>query len=563
MEEITGAVRVLGEAEQERSAARPPTVLELCDAGCARGPDRALERVDLRVGEGDMHLLVGERGAGKSTVLELFAGLAWPDRGQLLVRNWPTRICGPGDALDLGIGYVPEEPARLERLTIAERVVLGSEPGRCGHLDRRRAVRQVRELASRLGIAIEPRARARELSLADRRLVEVLALARRGVEVLLLDEPTSGLGSGDTARLLAALDGLRSIGRCLLIASRSPGALLDLADRITVLRQGSSVATMPASGDGRRRAAGLVREARRPLAGQRPAASVGETVLQIKGLWVAEPRKEPATGVDLEVHRGEVHGVIDTTGQGALALAESVAGLRHHDGGHVYLGDDDLERLSAHGRRALGLGYLPPPDEPGGLVGSLRLWENTALGPHRRGGLRPPRPAPRRALVAITADHAARMGVDADPSTLAGRLTRGERQLMALARELDGRVAVLDGRVAVLVAACPTRGLDRRQAELVWARLREARDAGAAVLLATTDTEELLATADRVTVMAGWRVAGELDGCWLCESELARAMAPSPSGSQPDRLWAQAPDQPPDQPPEPSGLVGPAPGWPR
>ena len=549
MEEITRAVRVIGGAEQERPGLRLPTVLELRDAGCARGPDRALERVDLRVAEGEMHLLVGERGAGKSTVLALFAGLAWPDRGQLLVRNWPTWIDGPGDALDLDIGHVAEEPALVERFTVASSVVLGTEPGRCGHLAQRRAARQVTELASRLGVTIPPWARVRDLGIGDRRLVEVLALARRGVEVLLLDEPTSGLGSGETARLLAALDSLRSIGRCLLIASRSPGELLDLADGITVLRQGSSVATMAAGGAGRQRAVELVSEARQPAAAPRPAVTVGETVLQVKGLWVTEGPHEPVAGVDLDVHEREVHGLIDTTGNGALALAEAVAGLRPHDGGRVYLGNDDLTRLGVRARRALGLGYLPPADEPGGLVGSLRLWENTALGPHRRGGLRRPGPASRRALSAVAAEQASRMGVDAHPSTLACQLTRGERQLLALARELDGPPGML-------IAACPSRGLGRLQAEQLWARLREARDAGTAVLLATADTEELLALADRVTVMAGGRVAGELDGRWLSESELARAVALSPSGLLPTR-------PPGPLPPEPPRLSGPVPGWVR
>jgi simple sugar transport system ATP-binding protein len=526
-------------------------VLELRHAACERGPDRALEQVDLRVAEGDMHLLAGERGAGKSTVLELFAGLAWPSRGQLLVRNWPTWIDGPGDALELAIGHVGEEPATLDRFTVAEAVVLGSEPGRGGHLARRRAAKQVAEHAARLGVTIEPRARMGELGLGERRLVEILALAWRDVEVLLLDEPTTGLGSGETARMLAALDSLRSVGKCIVIASRAPGELLDLADGITVLRRGRSVGNM-AGGGSRRRVAELVSEASWPAQPSRPPAPIGDTALQVKGLWVAEGRAEPVAGLDLDVHEGEIHGLIDTTGHGALALAETVAGLRQQDGGRVYLGTDDLTRLSVRARRELGLGYLPPPDEPGGLVGSLRLWENTALAPHRGYVTGALRPASRRALAAIAAEHAARMGVDAHPSTYACQLTRGERQLLNLARELDGPPAML-------VAACPTRGLGRREAELVWAWLREARDAGAAILLATTDAEELLALADRVTVMAGGRAAGELDGRWLSESELARAMALSPAGILPSRPWAQAPEPPP----EPPRLPGPVPGWVR
>jgi general nucleoside transport system ATP-binding protein len=548
LEEITRAVRVIGGAEAERPGLRLPTVLELRDAACERGPDRALERVDLRVAEGDLHLLVGERGAGKSTVLELFAGLAWPSRGQLLVRNWPTWIDGPGDALELAIGHVGEEPASPDHLSVAETVVLGSEPGRCGHLARRRAAKLVAEHAGRLGVTIEPRARMGDLGLGERRLVGVLALAWRDVEVLLLDEPTTGLGSGETARMLAALEGLRAQGRCVVVASRAPGELLDLADGFTVLREGRSVATM-AGGGSRRRVAELIGEVTWPRQPVRPPRPVGHIALQVKGLWIADGRAGPAAGLDLDVRGGEIHGLIDTTGNGALALAEAVAGLRQQDGGRVYLGTDDLTRLSVRRRRKLRLGYLPPPDGPGGLVGSLRLWENAALAPHRRVL---PGPVGRNALAKLVAGHAASVGVDAHPGAYACQLTRGERQLLALARELGGPPGML-------VAACPTRGLGRNDAERVWSRLCAARDAGAAILLATTDTEELLAVADRVTVMAGGRAAGELDGRWLTESELARAMALSPAGILPRRPWAQGADPPPESP----WPRGPVPGWVR
>ena len=334
MEEITRAARVPGGAAAERPARRLPTVLELRDAACERGPDRALEQVDLEVAEGELHLLVGERGAGKTTVLELFAGLARPSRGQLLVRDWPTWLDGPGDALELAIGHVAEQPASPDHLTVAETVVLGSEPGHCGHLARRRAARLVAEHAARLGVTVEPRARMGDLGVGERRLVGVLALAWRDVEVLLLDEPTTGLGSGETARMLAALEGLRSRGRCVVIASRAPGELLDLADGITVLRQGRSVGTL-AGGGSRRRIAELAGEASWPRQPARPPRPVGHVTLRVTGLRTGGGRAEPVAGLDLDVRGGEIHGLIDATGNGAVAVAEVVAGLRRRDGGRV------------------------------------------------------------------------------------------------------------------------------------------------------------------------------------------------------------------------------------
>jgi len=557
LEEISRTVRVIGGAGPEQPGPRLPTVLELRAVGCRRSPDRALERVDLQVAQGDLHLVTGERGSGKSTVLELLAGLAWPDRGELVVRGWPTRIDAPGVALDLGIGYVAEEPALVERFTAAESVVLGAEPGRGGHLARRRAAKQVAALAAWLGVPIEPRARVRQLGLGVRRLVEVLALAWRGAEVLLLDEPTAGLGPGETDRVLTALDNLRSIGRTLLVASRSPGELLDLADCVTVLREGRSAATVTAGKAGRQRAAELLAEARHPVTVTWPAGTtVGEVVLQVKGLWVTEGSEEPVAGVDLDVRQAEIHGLVDTAGRGPLALAETLGGLRLPDGGRVYLGNEDVTRASVHVRRRFGLGYLPPADEPGGLVGSLSLQENTALGPHRRGLLRPPGLPSRRALAALAAERAASVGVAARPRTLACQLSRGERQLLTLARELGGPPAAL-------VAACPTRGLGNGAAERVWRRLRAARDAGVAVLLVTADPEEVLALADRVTVMAGGRVAAELDGRWLSESELIRALDAPPAEATPSAGSAPVGTASAGSAPAAAGPAGTVPEWVR
>ncbi len=492
-------------------------MVELRGVGCRHGHTRALERADLQVTEGDLHLVIGERGAGKTTLLELLAGLAQPDRGQLLVRNWPTRIESPGAALELDIGYAVEDPPLVERFSVAESVVLGAEPGRGGHLARRRARKRVADLAGRLGVTLDPRAPVRRLGLGERRLVELLALAWRGVGVLLLDEPTTGMEPGEAAQLRSALDNLRAPGRTLLVASRAPGELLAIADRITVLRDGVTVATLPGGDGGRERAAALLAEARRPAIVARPRIPpAGKAVLQVKGFWVTEGGQELVADADLDVHEGEVHGVVDGSGRGPLELAKALAGLRPFDGGRVYLINEDIALTSVRDRRALGLSYLPPADGPDALIGSLRLWESAALSPHPRGRLGRLGLLPRRALAAVAAEQAASVGVAAHPRLHGRLLSRGERQLLALARALSGPPLAL-------VAACPTRGLGRREAERVWARLRAAKDAGVAVLLVTADPDELLALADRVTVMAAGKVAEELDGRWLSESELGRA----------------------------------------
>ena len=494
-------------------------ILEVEDLEVCYGKSTAVHGVDLQVTEGELHLLVGERGAGKTTVLELLAGLVQPDRGQLMVRNWPTRIESPRAALELGLGLAVEDPPPLERLSMAESVVLGAEPGRAGHLARRRARKRVAELAGRHGVALDPRARVGRLDLGERRVLELLALAWREVGVLLLDEPTGGLEPEAAERLLGVLGSLRSPGRTMLVTSRAPGRLLELADRITVLRGGATVATLAGSEAGRERAAALLAAARRPSVVARPrTAPGGEPTLQVRSLWVTDGGEELVAGIDLDVHGGEIRGLVGRDDRGPLEAAEAIAGLRSAEGGRVYLGNEDLALDSIRSRRERGLAYLPPADAPESLAGSVRLWESAALGPRRR--LRPWSAGllPRRALLAVAAEQAESAGVAAHPRQRARLLPRGERQLLALARALEGEPAAL-------VAACPTRGLGRRAAERVWARLRAAREAGMALLLVTADPDELLALADRVTVLDGGKVGAELEGPWFSEEELVGVLA--------------------------------------
>jgi ABC-type uncharacterized transport system ATPase subunit len=521
LDEIAREGRAAAAPGPQLAEPRRPTVLELLGVGCLRGRTRALDRVDLQVTKGDLHLVIGEPGAGKTTLLELLAGMAQPDRGQLLVRNWHTRIDSPGAALELGISFAAEEPALVESFSVAESVVLGAEPGRGGHFAHRCARRQVADLADRLGVWLDPRAPVSELSLGERRLVEVLALAWREVEVLLLDEPTTGVEPGEDAQLLNALDSLRSQGKTLLVASRAPGGLLRMASRITVLRDGASVASLPGGDSGRERAAALLAEARRPAtADDPPTLSGGEPILQVKGLWVTDGSDELLAGIDLDAYQGEIHGVVAAGGRGQLELMETVAGLRSPEGGRVYLDNEDVARSSVRARQALGLVYLPPADGPGGLAGPMRLWENAALCSSQRGHRRLPGLLSPRASSRLAAELAAAAGVAAHPRMRAGLLSRGERQLLALALLLAP-----GGPPVVLLAAHPTRGLGRKAAERVWDRLRAARDAGVALLLTSADPNELLALADRVTVIAGGRVVAELDRHRLSETELADALA--------------------------------------
>ena len=469
-----------------------------------------LDRVDLELAPGELHVLVGSRGAGKSILLRLLAGLERPDSGQTLVRGDPQRIDSPRAALRLGIGALLERPAVAETLTVAESVVLGAEPGRL-LLGRRRAAQRVEALGGELGLSLDPHARVGALTPAERRQVELLALAHRHASVLLLDDWFGGLTEDRAEELLTALAKLRATGSAVLVATRPGGPLIGLADRVTGLEDGRLANDAPPTRPGRRLS----------------SPSRGEPLLQVKGLWAAGEDGERVTGADLDVRRGEIYGLAGAAGEGQAALMGAVVGLCRVEAGRVYLGDEDVTGASVRARRQLGLAYLPSPGEASGLIGALTLWENAALGQQWRSGYSRGGLLDRRALRTAAVEQAAAVAVRVPgPGLYASRVAPGGRQRLVLARELAGRPGLL-------VAARPTNGLDRASTALLWHRLRREARAGLAVLLWSTDAEELLALADRVGVMAGGRVVAELDDTYRGAADLARALADPVAFNQP------------------------------
>jgi general nucleoside transport system ATP-binding protein len=484
-------------------------LVELRRVSCRRGRTLALDRVDLRLAPGELHAVAGGRGAGKSTLLRLLAGLEWPVGGEVLVHGEPRQITSSRAALRLGVGAMLDRPAVVETLSVADNVVLGSEPGRL-LLGRRRAAERVASLGDELGLALDPRARVSTLTAAARRQVELLALVHRGASVLLLDDWVGDLGEGPAEQLLTALARLRATGRAVLVATRPTGRLLELADRVTGLEDGRPTGDPPAPRPGT-----PVTSTRR--APSRPAR--GEPLLQVKGLWVADQGEARVASVDLDVRHGEIYGLAGAPDEGQAALIEAVVGLCRTESGRIYLGDEDVTGASVAARRQCGLAYLPAPRQPGGLIGPLALWENVAVGQQGRPRFRRHRLLDRRALRAAAGEQAATVAVrEAHPDLSAWRLTPGEQQRLVLARELAAQPTLL-------VAARPTHGLDRASTAVLWRRLRQEARAGLAVLLWSSDREELLALADRVGVMADGRVAGELDATQLGDADLARADA--------------------------------------
>lgn len=477
----------------------------------------ALDGVDLALFPREVRALLGENGAGKTTLLGVLFGLVRPDAGEVLVRGQPVRIRSAGRALSLGLGLVHQHFALAPSLTVAENVELGLEPPGGGALrflprrfDRRAAEARTAELAERVGLSVDPRARTGDLPLGVRQRVEILKALRRDAKVLLLDEPTAVLAPPEVEQLFAVLAKLRDEGRSVLIITHKLHEVARLAGRVTVLRRGKVVAAdRDATTSPDELATLMVGEA---LARPSPARNSQPTSpsaprLALHAVSVpAEEGREALRDLSLEVRAGEIVGIAGVAGNGQEALFELATGLRAPASGTVsLLGERPAASPAAFARA--GVAAIPADRHALALAPSLSLAENLALkdlalarAPDLRGPLGWIRRGPLVARAQATLDRFAVR--PPEPARLARELSGGNQQKVVLGRELAGSPPVV-------VALDPSRGLDVRAAAFVAQELEAARARGAAVLLISTDLDEVAALATRAFALhAGKLLAG-------------------------------------------------------
>lgn len=510
-----------------------PPALELASLSKRFGSLQALCDVTLTVAEGEILALVGENGAGKTTLLSLLAGLYTPDSGTLRVQGQLLPPGNPRRAERAGLGLVPQHPELVGPLTVAENAVLGREPRRFGlWLDRARALREVQAIADRHGLHVDVHARAVGLSLAGKQRAEIVKLLWRGARVLCLDEPTATLAPAEIGALLATLQALAAKGHTIVIVSHKLAEVRQIAQRVAVLRRGRLVAVLPATADldevaraisgggAKTRAWGHASAPR--VAGDSPSSSTA-IALQLANFSVRDDAQlEAVRGLSLTLRRGEVLGLAGVDGNGQRELAEGILGLRPAEGS-LFIAGQAAGRQTAHAsiaaRRALGLAYVPEDRFHGGLCRGLTSAENLALGRLRPplatgplGWLHPRALAQHAHLLLQSADVR-----PADPTALASDLSGGNQQKLLLARELDAPRTVL-------VACQPTRGLDPRAAAAVHARLLDQAQRGAAVLLFSSDLEELRALSHRIAVLYRGALADEMPVSDASDARLSAAM---------------------------------------
>src|SRR4051812_29724132 len=488
----------------------------------------ANDRVDFDLRAGEVNALLGENGAGKSTLMNIVYGLYHPDDGEVLVHGKPVSIDSPKAAIELGIGMVHQHFMLIPVMTVAENIVLATEPRKGGVLlDFDAARRRVEELSQRFGLAVNPDARVGGITVGQQQRVEILKALYRGAEILILDEPTAVLTPQEAQELFEIIRALKTQGKSIIFISHKLNEVLEIADRITTLRRGVVVDTIPAAGATEESLARMMVGREVLLRVDKTEAHPAEPLLQVENLHVIDDRGlEMVRDVTFEVRAGEIVGLAGVDANGQSELIDAIAGLRHVASGRVIVEGRDVTGASARDAFDAGVGHIPEDRHRRGLVLPFSLTENLAL----HGGYRQ-RPNARHGFLSLRAmaDRARRLLREFDvrggsPSTPAGALSGGNQKKVVLAREIDSDPKVL-------IAAQPTRGLDVGAIEFVHRRLVEQRDAGRAVFLVSLELEEVLSLSDRILVIYEGRIVGEFPPS-ATEEELGFAMTGGRRGGE-------------------------------
>ncbi len=461
--------------------------------------------IDLRAGE--IHSIVGENGAGKTTLMGIAYGLQRPDAGRTLVDGQPVGIRSPRDALDLGIGYVQQHFSLIPTLTVAQNLVLALRTS-ADRIAVRDGSARVRELSRRFGLDVEPDTVVEEVGVGQQQRAELLKALARNARVLLLDEPNALLTPQEWEELAGILRRLADAGVGIFLVSHKLEEVLRISDRISVLRRGRLVATIPAREAtnlrlGELMVGDLSAAEAEPPASERPAD--GSALLEVDDLWVASDRGGHAVrGVSLSIHAGEVLGIAGVEGSGQVELTEALAGARAASRGAIRMDGRDVTGMSLQARRRAGAGHVPADRATTGLIPTLSVADNLLLPvagapPFSRWGVLNRRAARDRARALIDRFDIRVPG----PDVPAGALSGGNQQKLILARELSGQPRIL-------LCCYPTRGLDFAATQDVRREILSHRDEGAAILFASVDLDELLAMTDRILVLHQGSAAGEV-----------------------------------------------------
>ncbi|UTF54122.1 ABC transporter ATP-binding protein [Natronosalvus rutilus] len=489
----------------------------------------ANDDVDFTVERGSIHALIGENGAGKTTLMNVLYGLYEPTEGTIRIDGQPRTFDDPGDAIAVGIGMIHQHFMLVDTMTVAENVVLGNEPTKWGGLatDRARANEETQALADRYGFDVDPTERIEDVSVGEQQRVEILKTLYRGADVLILDEPTAVLTPQEVEALFDVLEELIAEDKTIIFITHKLGEALEVADEISVLRNGELVGTVPAADATREELARMMVGRDVLLEVDKPAATRGDVVLDVDGVTVTDERGVVAVDeATFRVHEGEVFGVAGVDGNGQSELIEAITGLRTADDGTITFEGRDITSAPRRNRISAGMAYVAEDRQKRSLVMDYDLRRNGLLGRQHLAPFSDGRVIDWGATDDYVDEIIAEYDVrPPDPSADAHSLSGGNQQKFIVGREFERDPSLV-------VAAQPTRGVDIGSIEFIHNRLLDLRSAGKAVLLVSSKLDEVTQLSDRLAVMHDGEIVAVVDPDAVSEEELGLLMA----GERPDGL---------------------------
>lgn len=480
-------------------------MLEIRNVKKAFGDTVANDDVSLRVKAGTIHAIVGENGAGKSTIMKVVYGFYRPDEGEILFDGNPVTIRNPHDAIALGIGMVHQHFMLVDTMTVAENIILGAETGSAAALDLDKARTGIKKLSEELKLNVDPDALIEDLSVGAQQRVELLKALYRDAKLLILDEPTAVLTPQEVNEFFAILRRMKNQGKTIIIITHKLEEVLAISDEVTVLRDGRSVGNVRTSETSAADLARLIVGRDVLLRVEKPDADPKDVVLSVKNVSISGKHGPAVKGVSVDVRAGEIVGIAGIEGNGQTEFIESLAGLLPVTSGSVMLNGRDITNANARLRKELGVAHIPEDRHRRGLLLESDLGENSILGVHYRepiasGGFISSAAVSRR-VGEIIRNFDVR---PPNPDQLAHALSGGNQQKLIIGREFE-----LNPKL--LLVSQPTRGVDIGAIEFIHRKLIELRDSGSAILLVSAELEEVTALADRLLVIREGEFVGEVD----------------------------------------------------
>lgn len=481
----------------------------------------ANDDVTFSVKKGEIHALMGENGAGKSVLMSILSGLYTPDEGSIFLEGKEVHFSSPLDAIRAGIGMVFQEFQMFPSMSVAENVVFRKEPTKGVLIDREEAIKIVEDFATRFGLDVDPRVRVANAPVGLLQRAEIIKVLYRGAKVLILDEPTAVLTPQETDQLFGVLRHLKQQGQTIILITHKLREVMDISDRVTVLRDGRVVARMKTS-EATPESVTQAMTGRDVDLTQAPSQfDPGRPVLRVENLSVRDSQKQAKVkDLSLTVRQGEILGIAGVAGNGQTELASAIAGLTPVEHGSISVMDKEVTNASVRTRREAGLAYIPEDRQGVGAATTASAEENLAMGHHYGEEL-----TKRKGIIDLPARKSfARRLIDkfsvkiANENVAVGTLSGGNLQKILIAREMEHESPLL-------VAEQPTRGVDIGAIEFIHSTLTDYRDSGGGILLISAELSEILSLSTRVAVMYEGEIVAQMPVSEATESKLGLLMA--------------------------------------